>query len=459
MGRHQAMTGAELFAGLHFVQLADSSSSIVWTAFWGAAFVCGLGLLTLLHLPRTVHNFKMDMQHNRHKFLAVNGFSSWNSVGNLLCLLLNLNRLYDFLLECAEKQIKISRQTGNTEGTSIIMQLPTMRITSSADAAVLEHVLKTNFENYPKGRDMNEPFKDLLGDGIFAVDGHKWKQQRKTASHEFTVDKFRQLYLNIFLKFSACAVSRVDEHDGQAFDVQDLFQRYTLDSIGELGFGVQLGCLESTEPIPFAVAFDGAQEQIWYRTVPDQVLWKVKRLFGLGNERNMSGWIHTLREFTQNVIDNRRREVAREGDNGRSDILSRFISLRDENGKPFTDQYLRDVVLNFVIAGRDTTSNALTWTMHMLTEHPEVEARVRAELAGLPAHPTFDDLNAKRRPYLHATVTEVLRLYPSVPMELKSVLNDDILPDGTFVPGGSFFSFSPYCGGRLTEVWGEDAKS
>jgi len=132
-----------------------------------------------------------------------------------------------------------------------------------------------------------------------------------------------------------------------------------------LGFGVDLGCLESEDPVPFAVAFDNAQEQIWWRTVPDQMFWKVKRFFGLGNEGKMSGWIHTIREFTQNVIDKRRREIAREGSEGRSDILSRFISLRDEHGNPFSDAQLRDVVLNFIIAGRDTTSNALTWTMHL----------------------------------------------------------------------------------------------
>merc|ERR1712196_592438 len=144
----------------------------------------------------------------------------------------------------------------------------------------------------------------------------------------------------------------------------------------------------------------------------------------------MQGWIYTIREFTQSVIDKRRRELASsDGIEARTDILSRFISLRDDEGTPFSDQQLRDVVLNFIIAGRDTTSNALTWTMHMLTDHPDVEERVRAELAGLPEHPTFDDLNAKRRPYLHATVTEVLRLYPSVPMELKMALNDDVLPD------------------------------
>lgn len=116
------------------------------------------------------------------------------------------------------------------------------------------------------------------------------------------------------------------------------------------------------------------------------------------------------------------------------------------------------IVLNFIIAGRDTTANALTWFMHLVTDHPEVEEKLREELKGLDCNnPTFDSLSAKERPYLHAAVCETLRLYPSVPMELKMVKNDDILPDGTWVPAGSYVSYSPYCQGRVDLVWGADA--
>ena len=66
-------------------------------------------------------------------------------------------------------------------------------------------------------------------------------------------------------------------------------------------------------------------------------------------------------------------------------------------------------------------------------------------------------LLCRQRPYLHAVVHETLRLYPSVPMELKMAVNDDILPDGTFVPAGSCVSFSPYMLGRSRGLWGPDA--
>src|SRR5690606_4729245 len=61
----------------------------------------------------------------------------------------------------------------------------------------------------------------------------------------------------------------------------------------------------------------------------------------------------------------------------RKDLLSRFMGLtNEETGLPFDDDYLRDVVMNFFIAGRDTTACLLTWTFYMLSQHPEIEQRV-----------------------------------------------------------------------------------
>jgi len=70
-----------------------------------------------------------------------------------------------------------------------------------------------------------------------------------------------------------------------------------------------------------------------------------------------------MQDFTNNVIQNRRKELDQGGSESepRTDILSRFMSLREENGDALPDAELRDVVLNFILAGRDTTSNALTW--------------------------------------------------------------------------------------------------
>ena len=122
----------------------------------------------------------------------------------------------------------------------------------------------------------------------------------------------------------------------------------------------------------------------------------------------------------------------------------------DENGQPFTDEYLKDIVINFLVAGRDTTAVTLSWTFYCLAANPEVEQKLIEEIDSVlhDRLPTYDDIDT-RLPYLHAVIKEVLRLYPPVPKDIKTPINDDTLPDGTFVPAVSpFLESSP----RLTLI-------
>lgn len=125
------------------------------------------------------------------------------------------------------------------------------------------------------------------------------------------------------------------------------------------------------------------------------------------------------------------------------DLLSRFIELGEDPESKLTDKSLRDVVLNFVIAGRDTTATTLSWAIYMIMSHSHVaeklyselktleEDRAREEKVSLVQYDTEDLESFNQRVtqfagllnydslgrlyYLHAVITETLRLYPAVP--------------------------------------------
>lgn len=125
------------------------------------------------------------------------------------------------------------------------------------------------------------------------------------------------------------------------------------------------------------------------------------------------------------------------------DILSRFIDLGKDPQNNLTDKSLRDVVLNFVIAGRDTTATTLSWAIYMIMSDSQAaeklyselkafeEDRAREEKVSLPQCDTEDPESFNQRArqfarllsydslgrlyYLHAVITETLRLYPAVP--------------------------------------------
>jgi cytochrome P450 len=128
-----------------------------------------------------------------------------------------------------------------------------------------------------------------------------------------------------------------------------------------------------------------------------------------------------------------------------------------EGGRELSDRELRDILLNFVIAGRDTTAQALSWALLELATHADVQQRARDEIKAAIASPedlTYDVLSKLR--YLECVCLETLRLHPSVPKEAKYCVKDDVLPDGFKVHAGDSVCFFPWVMGRSAELWGED---
>merc|ERR1739845_68702 len=100
-------------------------------------------------------------------------------------------------------------------------------------------------------------------------------------------------------------------------------------------------------------------------------------------------------------------------------------------------EWLRDVVLNFVIAGRDTTACTLSWMFYILATHPEIQTKLQEELdSKFPSGsvPTIQAVAPKESPYLNGVLYETLRLYPPVPSDAKTCLRDDVLPNGQHIP-------------------------
>jgi cytochrome P450 len=109
--------------------------------------------------------------------------------------------------------------------------------------------------------------------------------------------------------------------------------------------------------------------------------------------------------------------------------------------------------------GRDTTAQALSWTFFMLSQNPRALESLLDEIdetLGDSQSPTYDQVKGMK--YAKAVFHETLRLYPSVPSNMKTANRDDILPDGTFVPKDTIVSWNLYAMGRTAAIWGDDAK-
>lgn len=148
-----------------------------------------------------------------------------------------------------------------------------------------------------------------------------------------------------------------------------------------LGFGVNLNALDSKEKLPFAYSFDEAQKNTFLRFL--NPLWPVtERIQKLLTpwRSGMRNHLHTVDQFAREVIEQRRQEMETADHVDRQDLLSRFMHASNADGEPLSTDELRDIVLNFVIAGRDTTAQALSWTFYMLMCHPRVERKLYQEI-------------------------------------------------------------------------------
>ncbi|XP_056173585.1 cytochrome P450 704C1-like isoform X2 [Syzygium oleosum] len=268
--------------------------------------------------------------------------------------------------------------------TGVARRSPTFRLLApdqseiyTVDTRNVEHILKTKFEEYTKGEYNIDIAKDLFGEGIFAVDGDKWRKQRKVASFEFATRVLRDFSCCVFRKNAAKLVKVVEELSAasEIFDMQ----------------------------------------------------------------------------------------------NDKEDILSRFLLESEKDPENMNDKYLRDVILNFMIAGKDTSANTLSWFLYMLCKHPLVQQKIFDEIKEVIGDQVSEanadyfvekitDLVLDRMYYLHATLTETLRLYPAVPADGRCAEADDVLPDGFHVKKGDGVYFLAYSMGRMHNIWGEDAE-
>ncbi|KAK8671486.1 hypothetical protein V6N13_038081 [Hibiscus sabdariffa] len=387
----------------------------------------------------------------QHKQNGINhGFKIYPILGSMPGFLRNWHWFLDWttgLLQRCPTNSAVFHRPGNVHGVI------------TANPLNVEYALKTNFENYPKGERYIWILNDFLGQGIFNSDGDLWKIQRKTASYEFNTKSLRNFIMDsVRLEISTRLIPVLNQafETNQVLDLQEILEQFAFDNICKLAFNVDPGCLGGNGiGSHFMRAFEEAATLSFGRFFSAfPFLWKIGRIFNIGSERNLKKSIETVHEFADNIIKARLQSKNKTKD---EDLLSMFI--RNDDNSP---QFLRDIIISFILASRDTTSSALTWFFWLLSLNPNVERNILNELEMIRTQNrktigdtyTFDELRDMH--YLHAAISESLRLYPPVPIDTKACLNDDILPDGTFIRKGWIFTYHAYAMGRMEAIWGEN---
>jgi cytochrome P450 len=206
--------------------------------------------------------------------------------------------------------------------------------------------------------------------------------------------------------------------DGEALDASAAMMKLTLGIAGKTMFDADLEGEASEIGEAITIANRAVSEQIT-SILPAPLAWPLPRNWPVKRA------IRRLERTVYKMIADRRASGHDPGD-----ILSMLLAAEEEgSGSKMTDVEVRDETMTLFLAGHETTANALAWTFHLLSRHPDVYTRLRTEVDGVLGGrtPTFEDV--PRLPYAMRVIKEAMRLYPPAYIIGRQAMRDvDIGP-------------------------------
>ena len=266
------------------------------------------------------------------------------------------------------------------------------------------HVLRDNHLNYTKGRDYAE-MKPLLGEGLLLSEGALWRRQRQLMAKEFHHARV-ETYRAIIAEETNKLVHEWKQKGTESFDVAPLFMQATFDIACRIFFG-QLLQQEN----------QAVKDSLDHETL--RVSKRIRRIFNLPRRfptlenRRGEKAVAELNKLVSNIIATANPEA--------NNVLSRLLNFKNDKGEALPARLIQNEVMTLMLAGHETTSNLLSWTVYLLGRNHQWQERCREDVSGQT---------------LVNCLKESLRLYPPAPMISRLAKQDDLIA-GYHVPAGT----------------------
>jgi cytochrome P450 len=280
------------------------------------------------------------------------------------------------------------------------------------DPGLIEHVLKSNHRNYYKSPLQTDRLGKFLGNGLLTSNGEYWLKQRRLIQPGFHVEKINALY-GIIQKTVDEFLLKFPEGKQNIFPMMN-----------SLAFEIVINTL-------FNITIPQNTRQLISEFINEAQAFIMKDI----RQPYKSWWFKISGEEKQNldraqrtrkIISDIIQERKRSGDR-RNDLLDMLLDARYETtGEPMEEYQIIDEIMVLIIAGHDTTANALSWTLYLLATHPEQIKKLKDATKGLAIKETVTN------PILNSVIKESMRLYPPAWISDRVALNDDSYGDLKF---------------------------
>ena len=308
------------------------------------------------------------------------------------------------------------------------------------DPDLIRYVLIDNAANYPKDNLQLEKLTPAVGRGLLTAEEESWRLQRRTVA-----PLFQPAGVTSYLAAMAISVdemlARWDRETGATVDVAREMTRLTYDIISRTVFSNEI----ETPPDVMGEAittYFGALGRIDLWDVLPLPRWLPRPAFIRAKPAQK-----IFRDEVLRLFERRRARIAA-GESVPDDLVTRLINARDpETGAPLSDAVVHDNLVTFIGAGHETTANALTWTLFLLSEFREADARVAAEATDAPDADALARLTDTRM-----ILEEAMRLYPPVPFMSREARSRDMIGE-VAVAAGTRIIIAPWVLHRHRKLW------
>ncbi len=310
----------------------------------------------------------------------------------------------------------------------------------TTDPAVIQHVLKTNAENYQKSDIQVKRMGHFLGKGLLTTHGEPWRTQRRLIQKGF--DRKQLQALSAIMQDSLAESLR--EFDAQVtagpVDIYPQLMKMTFAMVARSLFGAKLKD-EDIDIVSHTICT--VQEFIVRQTLQPYLNPWFEASGQLRKHEEMRARADAI---LMDYIKTRRHQPPG------SDLLQTLMDARYSDGEGMTDELVLSESMQLLVAGHETSSNGLSWLLYLLSQHPDCLEGVRQEFDSVlrDAPLTFSDV--PRLEFTTQVIMEGLRLYPPFWMIDRMAVADDRI-GAIAIPGGSTVIVFVYGAHHAAHVW------
>jgi cytochrome P450 len=320
------------------------------------------------------------------------------------------------------------------------------RMTVVNDPAVIRHILLDNAANYRKDDLQIRILAPGLGRGLVTAEGDEWRLQRRTIAPIFT-PRHVAGFFPAMIESAERLVRRWQRRpNGRVVDASLEMTRVTLDVLERTIF--TQGVPQDPDALGRAITryFNslGRVDPLDIFGFPD---W-IPRMGRLRARPSIKFF-----EETVNALIEARKSLLANGEPAPRDLLTLLLEAADpETGKGLSDIEVRTNIVTFIGAGHETTANALSWSLYLLSQDERVRARVEREVDEVLGQGPLEPQHLEQLVYTRAVIDEAIRLYPPAPYMSRTAIADDRIGD-LEIPANSMVVIAPYVLHRHRKLW------